>query len=765
MTSLQDFAAGRTNETPQSGFSLFTASRDPKAWKPISTPKPVTKPSVQKTSSIPPLTKTQLQEYAKNKNEIVFVKKEEQGLLAKVKRQAEIFKLGLKNIPESAKITGGILLQGLGKINKAIYSEDLLKKLPGGDKYLEKRNKLEPKGQEIIQKGITGKGKLDEERMKLGSREGIEGFADLISYNAPSTATSVGIGLITSLLTANPALGTALGVSSSFSQTVGDTYADAKNNKADEGTAQGVSLAAGTIISAIEAIPLGRLLTKSPAGETIKKSLIKNISRVLISTAKQSGLEGVTEGVQQVIQNAFALTYDENRNLFEGVKESISVGMFLGGASDLATEVISSDLKITDKGKTVDQVIKEVQMAVETPSESRTPQQQQIANALEITKLTPDEAIARVVGTPLENTDTGRNLIKAAIAAKANGVDIEVQTEGTKNFTPLKKTSEGDKYKSAQEKIKQFIPEAKVKESESLISSGNKSFAVDFPEAGQLDFEVTDSEIIITSASNRDSDAKPIKGKGKVTRAIRSLMALAEEEGKSIRVYAANSDGYWEHLGFSADKDLHPVLSPEQLKKIDRLNEFRTNVKSKPKEVAVPQQQLPVGEGKEKVSRLEGRMKEDLNNTSPETIEKIGSVKFNQMNNKKQIQKAAEYAVNNPDEALQVIKGEKEAPKGILDNAIYVAMQNMAKGDVNLARKLTSLKSTRFGQEIEILKEIDPDSPVKIMDEIINIREEAAQKKYGKKRKEAVKTVKEEVKKKIKVDKYNWNDFINSIEC
>ena len=186
----------------------------------------------------------------------------------------------------------------------------------------------------------------------------------------------------------------------------------------------------------------------------------------------------------------------------------------------------------------------------------------------------------------------------------------------------------------------------------------------------------------------------------------------------------------------------------------------------KPKTVSVPREQLPVGEGKEKVSRLEARVKQSLENIDQDKIDELGLSTYKELNKKENISKAAEYVTKNPEEALEVLKGNVEAPKGILRNAIYVAMQNYSIGDVDLARKLASISSTRLGQEISILTEIDKDNPVSIMSGIVKFREKAFKEKYGRKsvdkvKNNVVKSIKDKIKK---IDKYDWNAFINNID-
>jgi len=135
------------------------------------------------------------------------------------------------------------------------------------------------------------------------------------------------------------------------------------------------------------------------------------------------------------------------------------------------------------------------------------------------------------------------------------------------------------------------------------------------------------------------------------------------------------------------------------------------------------------------------------------------------MNKAENIAMASEYVLKNPDEALEVLKGNIDAPKGVVNNSILVAMNNLAKGDVNLALKLASLRSTRLGQELSILTELDKASPVKHIEEIIRIREKAITKK-GKSIRRTKEKITKDIKKSIKKpDKHDWSNFINSIKC
>jgi hypothetical protein len=203
-------------------------------------------------------------------------------------------------------------------------------------------------------------------------------------------------------------------------------------------------------------------------------------------------------------------------------------------------------------------------------------------------------------------------------------------------------------------------------------------------------------------------------------------------------------------------------------KYIQPLAQEAGKVEIKPREISVPREQLPIGEGAEKVSRLEARVTDSLKKTSPEDIERLGLTTYKEMNKIETIKAASEYVIKNPKEALDVLEGKIEPPKGILRNSIYVVMENAAADNVALARKLTTLTATRMGQELSILTELNPDSPVKIMRDVIKIKESVVEKRTGKKVEQIQKETAQEIKTEIKKSaskRPTWEEFIKEIMC
>jgi hypothetical protein len=184
------------------------------------------------------------------------------------------------------------------------------------------------------------------------------------------------------------------------------------------------------------------------------------------------------------------------------------------------------------------------------------------------------------------------------------------------------------------------------------------------------------------------------------------------------------------------------------------------------KTIEVPKEQLPVGQGEVKVSKLESRIKGVMGQATPEQIEKLGLSTYNEMNKKETISKAAEYVSKNKEEAMAVLEGKKPPPKGLPPESLYIALANLAEGDMTLATKLTSLQATALGQRISILSEINKNSPIKLLSDIYKIREEEFKKRYGKSYKEIKKTYTEQGKKYFGAPKLSdWSSIIKEVRC
>ena len=138
------------------------------------------------------------------------------------------------------------------------------------------------------------------------------------------------------------------------------------------------------------------------------------------------------------------------------------------------------------------------------------------------------------------------------------------------------------------------------------------------------------------------------------------------------------------------------------------------------------------------------------------------------MNKPSQIRSAAQYASDNPEDALKVLEGQLEPPEGLLHNSIALAMQEkaFADADVDLARRLATLRSTRAGQEISILTEVDKNNPVRFIDDLNKKKIEAAGgiEKIKTKRVQSSNEIKDVIKKSAPT-REKWAEFVEGLKC
>jgi len=179
------------------------------------------------------------------------------------------------------------------------------------------------------------------------------------------------------------------------------------------------------------------------------------------------------------------------------------------------------------------------------------------------------------------------------------------------------------------------------------------------------------------------------------------------------------------------------------------------------------------------VSALEARMKGLVAPENISVAKKIAEAReldlstYDKISKPEQMREAAKYVERTSQrEVLEVLKGEKPTPKGLLTNAVMLALEakSLREKNVDLAIKLASLRSTRMGQEISILTEVKGTSPVSGMDAIIRARADRAKRTL--KQGETLQTKKTQIKteaekaeitsrlKLLEVDK-----LLNEITC
>lgn len=561
----------------------------------------------------------------------------------------------------------------------------------------------------------------------------------------PETILNIGPGIISSL--GLYAINPAVGLAASSGSTADEIKTIAVESGADEDRAEILGLGTGLLVGWLDKIVPDEVFSSQQ-----KSSFTKNFAKkVFLTGIKEAGTEVLQEDVQMLAEATVRekITKDEFviRNLMAGLGGLIggvgadTVVSFINGvrSGEIAPQTESQvettkqtesvqvgqtpkDKVVADSGQTfvsqpsVDKKIKTVQ------TEEVDREQLQNTEAIKSTKQTLKKVQKELAGAVTEAE--GMSLVAQE---KRSGVNIENVNKLKRIYAKSKKFQEGD------------IETIRASKTGELLNKVIENIQEVYPEMSEQ--EAFDFAINL-----------PTKAQEKLSN--KQIIDLKKKE-KSLQKYLDQLNIKQEELIIRKENE----MSKEWQQALDT----QENLVRK---VQVPSKELPVGSGKEKVSRLEARVKGVLNKATQEDIDSLGLSKYRQMNEEDQITMAANYVKENPEEALRVAMGEQDPPKGLLQNSVYVALVEAGREDTDLATKVATLRATRAGQEIDILKKIMADNPVVIMQEVVNARIEAYEDKKRVKVSEVIKNDKKSINENIKKpDKYDWNTFIESIKC
>lgn len=136
-----------------------------------------------------------------------------------------------------------------------------------------------------------------------------------------------------------------------------------------------------------------------------------------------------------------------------------------------------------------------------------------------------------------------------------------------------------------------------------------------------------------------------------------------------------------------------------------------------------------------------------------------------------QANKATELLEKDPEKAKQVAMGTKSAPKGLLPESVFIAVENKAieENDVNTLRDLATIsglttEATTMGQRIRTLAERYKESPIDAIRDVVAAREDAFEGNVEVEKTKVTNEIKKEIKKAIPT-KESWTNFINEIKC
>jgi hypothetical protein len=479
------------------------------------------------------------------------------------KQTGEYLKAGIKAAAPMFKQAGGIIIDNWVKTTnkltnvftryRAITQPKILAereakliqkvKEPAISKALETGEKLKETGFQK-QKAIT-----QELMQRVTPSTGLQALLEQAAFNLPQMMASTGLAVGVSIVTKNPALATSVALSTSYGLGASEVYSEARAYGLTDDEAMPLSTLGGIVIGAFDFVPMGRLIRKTSAVEPIKKTIIKRIVSGMVSTAVQSGTEGVTESLQEIVGGAIAKTYNENRDIFEGVTTAGLIGMLFGGLSNVT---VGGIMGIKGKGATNEEVVKEVETkigdALETNPEKRTPEQKEIVDAVLTQTLTPDQAMTYVLENKLSGTEIGNKIVRTVAEAKALNQNIRLSPTDDEKSINIELVEPTEEVVTPTKKVAEAVPE-KTKGLKP-ITEGREAEKVAIPK--ELEPLAEEARKYKSAEEFVKSYAKP-----KFTEISKPLQdAIIKNEMKSIpkkdwgseRNLRLVAEGFWVHL-------------------------------------------------------------------------------------------------------------------------------------------------------------------------------------------------------------------------
>jgi len=169
---------------------------------------------------------------------------------------------------------------------------------------------------------------------RITGEGGVHEISKILGMSLPTTAALYGVGIVTG--GSVPAL-----LATSYMANAGFAYGEAKEYVANSGINMDSQtedkLGKIAILVGATTAPLDSLGFKGVMANkdflNIKNTLIKNIVRPILDTGIGAVSEGGTEFLQEVISNAWAMTYDEHRTLLDNTYEAAFAGALMGGGT------------------------------------------------------------------------------------------------------------------------------------------------------------------------------------------------------------------------------------------------------------------------------------------------------------------------------------------------------------------------------------------------------------------------------------------------
>ena len=405
-----------------------------------------------------------------------------------------------EGLPGTVKIAGGVIAESWAKQQKMVdeffKKTNLTNALPQQFKAVGALNQaLEPAKQQVYkkaeQKGAalreTGQKEVQKaygKQQKMGApKNKTQAIAEALTFNLPQMAVSTGLTIGTAFVTRNPSAATVVGLSTSYGLGASEVYTEARNNGLTDKQALPFSMAGGAIIGAIDFAPLGRLVRKTTALEPVKQQIVKQIAKNVVSTGKQAGFEGITEGMQEIVGNAVRSVYSGNKDVFENVGMATVVGALFGGMADVSVSgAVWGAGKLSPK-EGIEKTNQQIENAFNTSPDNRTPEQQLLVQSVLGRQLSPDEAVSIVVENDLTKTPEGKQIMKAVIEARQEGKEIKIVMNEDRDITSIQVVDE-EPLQTPEEKLQTYL-----REPASDIQQKNQEYLINNLEKAKKDYE------------------------------------------------------------------------------------------------------------------------------------------------------------------------------------------------------------------------------------------------------------------------------------
>jgi len=529
-----------------------------------------------------------------------------------LKKLGQAFVGGAKTLPGTVKEASGIILDGFQKQSqmmdnffstgvgqavanipglsplKQLYTPSLKEAREAtGEKVKEKALSLREAG--TVQK----QAKLQEYSETTEPSKGLQGLLEMAAFNLPQMFTSFGMSAAVLAVTKSPSLATTVGLTSSYGLGSSEVYGEARSQGLTDSQALPLSQIGGVLIGAMEYVPMGRLL-KQGAKENFKKAFSRSLSKNLVSIAQQSGWEGITESIQEIIGNALAMTYNENKDLFENVTEAGLVGFILGGFAEVTfSQVMGKPDKVVEKAE------KKVSETIKKSPETRTPEETQLVEAVTTREMTPDQAMTYVIDNNLGKSKQGKQVVKLAVQAKQEEQNILVKVAEDGKSLQAEMVSKEYKPVEIKEEAKREVIKIDNKE------SGVKSAVATIKPDGTAGLAIE----LDKSAQN--------KGVGTKVVAELEQKLIAKGVTKVEMSAFTESVGFWEKQGYTqmegAVEENGMIRMEKTLSKAEPIKETKKEVPTQP-----PKEADPMVKEAEILRGTKGMTADDIMKTFPD---------------------------------------------------------------------------------------------------------------------------------------------------